>query len=160
MRIRYVGLAAAAWGSLAAGAWGGEDRAAPEPKPADRPITIVASASPSTLKVGARCWVRLNPVTTGRRKRVTVYDGVIARANDQGVGLTVSEVRRTIADAPTFADTLLVSPMSRTIGIARSKSGEKKEVWLASESIHSVKVIEKEADLEEEIAFSNPSFAD
>ncbi len=136
MRIRHVGMAAAAWTAVAAAAWGGEDGA--EAKPTDRAITIIAS--PSTLKVGARCQVELNPVTIGRNEAVTVYDGVIARANEQGVGLTVTEERKTIAVKSPLAHAPLVNRLFRNVGVGRPKPGEKKEVWLPSESIHAVKL--------------------
>jgi len=142
MQIRRVGFAAAAWAAVAATAWGGDGKG--EAKPADRPITIIAS--PSTLKVGARCRVELNPVTTGRTERVTVYDGVVARANDQGVGLTVTEERTTIAAKSALAHAPLVNRLFRNVGIGRPKPGEKKEVWLSSESIHSVKLMGKDSD--------------
>ena len=138
MRIRHVGFAAAAWTAVAAAAFGGDAKS--DAKSADRPITIIAVASPATLKVGARCQIELNPVTTGRTESVTVYDGVIARANDQGVGLTVTEERKTIAHTP------FLGRFFRNVGIGRPAPGQKKEVWLPSATIHAVKLTSKDAD--------------
>ncbi|MDR3621322.1 MAG: hypothetical protein P4L85_18370 [Paludisphaera borealis] len=136
MRIRHVGFSAAAWAVLVGAAWGGDS------KGTDRPITIIAS--PATLKVGARCRVELNAVASGRNETVTAYEGVIAKATEQGVGLTVTEekktiVRKTAVHVP-FKDRLF-----RNVGIGRPAPGSKKEVWLPSETIHSVELVGKEA---------------
>lgn len=136
MNIRHGVLAAVAWSAVASAAWG-EDS-----KEKDRPITIIAS--PSTLKVGARCQVELKAVASGRKETVMTYDGVIAKANDQGIGLAVTEERRTIAVKP-LADKPFLDRFFRNVGIGRPTPGDKKEVWLPSATIRSVRLIEGDA---------------
>jgi hypothetical protein len=98
------------------------------------------------LKVGARCRVELNPVARGRSETVTTYEGVIARANDQRIGLTVAEERRTIAVKTAAARLTVADRFFRNVGIGRPNPAEKKEVWMPAETIHSVKLVGKGGD--------------
>jgi hypothetical protein len=137
MRIRHLGFSAAAWAVLAGATWGDDSK----DKGKDRPITIIAS--PSTLKAGTRCRIELNAVTSGRSETVTTYEGVIAKANDQGVGLAVTEERRTIAVKSAFARKPFLDRFFRNVGIGRPNPTEKKEVWLPAETIRSVRLVEE-----------------
>jgi len=134
MHIRHVGFSAAAWAVLAGAAWGGDARGK------DRPITIIAS--PATLKVGARCRVELNPPANGRTKVVTTNEGVISRANDQGVGLKVDRVEQSLAGKNTHAP--VISRLFRNVGIVPPNKPEK-AVWMPSDTIHSVELLGKDA---------------
>jgi len=134
MRTRHFGLLAASCALLTGAARADDGQAT------GRPITIIAS--PTTLKVGSRCRVELNAVTTGRNETVTAYEGVITRASVEGVGLNVSEEKTTIVRKTPLAHAPRMDRFFRNVGIGRPAPDAPKEVWLPGAKIHSVRLIE------------------
>jgi hypothetical protein len=137
MRMRRFGLSAAALATLTAATFQGRARG-DGPIGRDHPITIIAS--PSLLKEGSRCRVDVNELATSRRQSVvTTYEGVITKANEQGVGLDVIEKRQVVA-RPVASKLPLGGRLFRNIGIGRPSPDKKEQVWLPAESILSVKL--------------------
>jgi len=102
-----------------------------------------AIANPSTLKEGQRCLIELKPEKDARNASVSItYGGVIAKADDNGLALTVSTMtRQEVQDSP-LSGVPILNRLTRNIGIANPKPGDKDaEVWIPAEKIDSVRVL-------------------
>jgi hypothetical protein len=110
---------------------------ADDSKEREHPITIIGSAS--ILPVGARCRVELNHETNDSNDMVeTVYEGKVAKANDEGITLIVTSVRRKATSQSAAARIPVVKRLFTNVGIARPKPGEAKEVWIPTKQIRAV----------------------
>lgn len=134
MRIRCLGLLAASCALLAGAARGDET---PE---AGRPFTM--TASPSTLKVGARCRVEMRPVSRGGRQTTTIYEGVVTKASEQGVGLALSKQKQLIVRRTPLGHAPVLDRIFRGAGADRPALEAMTEVWLPSKTIGSIHMID------------------
>ncbi|AMV35993.1 hypothetical protein [Planctomyces sp. SH-PL62] len=131
MRPGILGLSLAACAILAGAAWSGDDQ-----EDAGGAIASVPVAEPP--KVGSRCRIELNPVSTGRDVTETLHEGVVARSSAEGVGLTVTETRLTVVRRTPLARMRFLNRFFRNVGISRPAPGAAKEVWLPTATIRSL----------------------
>lgn len=131
MRPVVLGLSLAAFAILAGAAWSDDDQGGAEGATAS-----VAVAEPP--KVGSRCRIELNPVSTGRNVTETLHEGVVARSSAEGVGLTVTETRLTVVRRTPLARLRFLDRFFRTVGISRPALGAAKEIWLPTATIRSL----------------------
>jgi hypothetical protein len=102
-------------------------------------ITIITS--PSILPVGTRCQVELNFETNDQGEVTeTVYEGKVAKANDDGITLTVTSIKRKAIRQSLASRVPIVNRLVRNVGIARPKPEEAKDVWIPARKIRSVKL--------------------
>ncbi|WP_143206565.1 hypothetical protein [Singulisphaera sp. GP187] len=102
-------------------------------------ITILTS--PSVLPVGTQCQVELNSELNDQQEVVeTVYEGKVAKANDDGITLTVVSERRKVSNGSTASRIPIVNRLFTNMGIAKSKPGKEKDCWIPAEKIRSVRL--------------------
>jgi len=108
----------------------------------DRDHAIQIVASPSILPKDARCRVELNPERAGRGETWMAYEGTIAKATDEGVMLAVTSVQERRVDEVPYASRIpYVGRLFRNIGIGVRAPGERKDVWIPSGQIRSVRLL-------------------
>ncbi len=138
MRLRYGCLLAAATVAMFVQPAVRNVRA-DDSKGREHQITIITS--PSVLPAGTRCQVELIPETNDRKDVVeTVYEGKVAKANDDGITLSVASVKRKVSDGSAASRIPFVNRLFTNVGIAQPKLGEEKDVWIPAEKIRSVKL--------------------
>lgn len=150
MRSKPFKQSVAACMLLVGNAWAGD---APVK---NRPITIIAGTE--TLKVGLRCQVELNAEPLGRDEMVVQYNGKIVKATTEGVGLKATEERRTVVKKTVLSRAPFFDRLFRNVGIGYPEPGKEREVWVPSEKIHSVTLLESSADIPSDPRVKAPDF--
>jgi len=129
MRIGQFGLLAASLAVLAGTARAGDI-------PPSKPIPITASLE--SLKPGTKCRVELKPVSRGGHETVKVYEGVVTKANEQGVGLALTKGRQVLVRRTPIGRAPILDRIFRSAGADRPALEAMTEVWLTTNAIGAI----------------------
>ena len=126
----------AAFMTLAAGGWA---IAAEDDRSAEGPITIVGS--PTLIPVGTHCVVDLVPEREGRAVAEVRIEGTVVEALETGIRLDVDSERRVVSNHPSLNAIPYLNRLTRSIGVAAPRPAEDRAVWIASETIRSLRCL-------------------
>jgi hypothetical protein len=132
MRTWRFGVLAATACALAAGAAGAGD------VPPSKPIPITASLG--TLKAGVKCRVELKPTARGEHEVVKVYEGVVTKANEQGVGLALTKGKQVLVRRTPIGRAPVLDRLFHAAGADRPALEAMTEVWLPTRSIGAIHI--------------------
>jgi hypothetical protein len=99
---------------------------------------------PALPAAGTSCRVELKPEKDDKGRVIeVVYEGTVSESKDDGITLTVRSARRTESTGGLASKLPILNRLFRNIGIARSKPGEEKSIWIPEAAILAVKELDE-----------------
>jgi hypothetical protein len=89
-----------------------------------------------------KCRVELKPTARGEHEVVKVYEGVVTKANEQGVGLALAKGKQVLVRRTPIGRAPVLERVFRAAGADRPALEAMTEVWLPSKSIGAIHLVE------------------